>query len=87
MSEYITEFREALKKRDVSRYEALQDEYETIEFSSQSLHNFLEKKITGATIDKSDELTALIFIYFFDKKVKNLIDYAEEIDNEYSKNV
>jgi hypothetical protein len=81
------EFREALKRRDMSRYESLQNEYSEIEFASQRLHTFLERKATGGKIEKDDALTASIFIYFLDKKVKNLIMYAEEIDEEYAKDM
>jgi len=87
VSKYLFEFNDALKRRDVSRYEALQDEYVEIEFTSQWLRTFLERKMAEETIEKSDELMASIFIYFFDNKVKSLIQYAEEIDEEYSENV
>ena len=82
---YLSDFREAVKRRDMSRYEALQNEYDEIEFASQWLHSFLERKIAGETIERGDKLTASIFIYFFEKKIKSLIQYAEEIDDEYAK--
>ena len=84
---YTSNFLSAIKNRDISRYEALQEEYAEIEFAIQWVHSFLVRKMAGESIAKDSEFTASIFVYFLDKKVKSLILYAEEIDEEYSKDV
>ncbi len=68
----------------MSRYDAVEEDYKQIDFAARSIQAFLEKKSAGQAITLDEDLTASVFAHFFDEKVKQSMQYAEEIDQEYS---
>ena len=73
----VTQFREAVGRRNMDFYESLQDEYELIEYATINLRKYYNGE-TG--VEKS---AARIYVIFLKHQIDKLKDYAKEIDDEY----
>ena len=80
IEEVITNFKEAVKRRDEAYYESLLDDYELIEFAISRLHELFQ------LLDWFEEeiKTAKIFTSFLQNEVTKLEKNAQEIDADYA---
>ncbi len=81
---FISNFKEAVQRRDISFHESLIDEYELIDFAVTELKNFLEAKAKGTSIEKPNKLKAIIFCKFIENEISELKAYAKQLDDEYA---
>jgi len=81
----VESFREALEKRglELDTYDSIKHAYEELEYPLAKLEEFFQSVKSGSQ-PNIDEKAAYIFAFFVEKKVTELRQMAQEIDEDYS---
>jgi len=79
----LNEFREAIGRRDMDYYQALEHEYDLLRYAISSLRAFLEAKKGGQEAPTSD-LAVEIFAAYVHQQTEKLRQDALEIDEDYA---
>lgn len=86
IDETLNTFREALEKRgiEIETYDSINDVFKLVDYPLNELKNFFHNLKSGLETNINAE-TAYIFAFFVNKQMAELKNFAQEIDEEYSK--
>lgn len=85
IEEKLNDFKEALEKRgEIEIYDSINYEFELIDYPLNELKIFFHNSKSGIETNINEE-TAYIFAFFVNKQISKLKQFAQEIDEEYSK--
>ena len=84
ITDAVSVFTESLKERNYDNYEHIKEEYiPYFQFAIDNLTKILEKSFDDRD-NQNDHCNAYIYIRFLQTQINSFIEYAQEIDRDYS---
>jgi len=84
VNECINLFVDSVKRRDEGLMKPIKEEIDGIIFATSRLKDLLSKNLSKTEISRDDQICMRIFLKFIEVQIPEFINYAEQLDKEYS---